>query len=198
MIFQDECYEALESISRKINTNDADMRSHVILSMIKVSSAAADVPYLPSSASALNAPSLLLALAFATLLHVNLGSSFSVSISPSWLAGALLRPLAAALIAPLSSLLILLQLVFTTSSSSTNSETMSGAAAAAWRRPTPSCSSSSPSESYSMMLLTRGSCDRPPWDVLKWSLSLLSLLPSLTLLLYLRKAIAAPLSRSGS
>ena len=33
---QEECFEALESISRKINTNDADMRSHVILSMIKV------------------------------------------------------------------------------------------------------------------------------------------------------------------
>jgi len=35
-LFQEECFEALESISRKINTNDADMRSHVILSMIKV------------------------------------------------------------------------------------------------------------------------------------------------------------------
>jgi hypothetical protein len=47
---KDECFDALESISRKINTNDADMRSHVILSMIKVSAAVADVPLLPSSA----------------------------------------------------------------------------------------------------------------------------------------------------
>ncbi len=46
---QEECYEALESISRNINTNDADMRSHVILSMIKVAAAEADVPdLLPS------------------------------------------------------------------------------------------------------------------------------------------------------
>lgn len=46
---KEECYEALESISRKINTNDADMRSHVILSMIKVAAAEADVPPLPPS-----------------------------------------------------------------------------------------------------------------------------------------------------
>ena len=44
IILQEECFEALESISRKINTNDADMRSHVILSMIKVSAAIADIP----------------------------------------------------------------------------------------------------------------------------------------------------------
>ena len=49
-LLQEECYEALESISRKINTNDADMRSHVILSMIKVAAAEADVPALPPSA----------------------------------------------------------------------------------------------------------------------------------------------------
>ncbi len=48
---QEECYEALESISRKINNNDADMRSHVILSMIKVAAAEADVPDLPPSGS---------------------------------------------------------------------------------------------------------------------------------------------------
>ena len=48
---QDECFEALESISRKINNNDADMRSHVILSMIKVAAAEADVPDLPPSGS---------------------------------------------------------------------------------------------------------------------------------------------------
>ena len=48
---QDECYDALKSISRKINRNDADMRSHVILSMIKVAAAEADVPDLPPSGS---------------------------------------------------------------------------------------------------------------------------------------------------
>jgi len=41
---KEECFDALKSISRKINTNDADMRSHVILSMIKVSAAVADIP----------------------------------------------------------------------------------------------------------------------------------------------------------
>ena len=44
VILQEECLDALKSISRKINTNDADMRSHVILSMIKVSAAVADIP----------------------------------------------------------------------------------------------------------------------------------------------------------
>ena len=48
--FQDECLDALEDISRKINTDDADMRSHVILSMVKVAAAEADVPPMPSSA----------------------------------------------------------------------------------------------------------------------------------------------------
>lgn len=48
---KDECYDALKSISRKINRNDADMRSHVILSMIKVAAAEADVPDLPPSGS---------------------------------------------------------------------------------------------------------------------------------------------------
>ena len=51
IFFQDECYEALESISHKINTNDADMRSHVVLSMIKVSAALADVPPAPARAA---------------------------------------------------------------------------------------------------------------------------------------------------
>ena len=49
--FKDECYEALVSISRKINTNDADMRSHVVLSMFKVAAAEADVPPPPASAA---------------------------------------------------------------------------------------------------------------------------------------------------
>ncbi|TRY71008.1 hypothetical protein TCAL_10692 [Tigriopus californicus] len=48
---KEECFEALESISQKINTNDADMRSHVILSMIKVSSAYANVPELKDGAN---------------------------------------------------------------------------------------------------------------------------------------------------
>jgi hypothetical protein len=49
---QEDCYDALESISQKINTNDVDMRSHVLLSMIKVATAVADVPELPVSSSA--------------------------------------------------------------------------------------------------------------------------------------------------
>ena len=48
---QEECFEALESISRKINNNDADLRGHVILSMIKVAATEADVPDLPPSAA---------------------------------------------------------------------------------------------------------------------------------------------------
>uniref|UniRef100_A0A0K2TY70 GDNF/GAS1 domain-containing protein n=1 Tax=Lepeophtheirus salmonis TaxID=72036 RepID=A0A0K2TY70_LEPSM len=49
---KEECFEALEAISYKINNNDADMRSHVILSMIKVASAEADIPDLPVSNNA--------------------------------------------------------------------------------------------------------------------------------------------------
>jgi hypothetical protein len=49
---KDECFEALKSIQEKIMSKDADMRSHVILSMIKVAKAEAlDVPPLPSSAT---------------------------------------------------------------------------------------------------------------------------------------------------
>ena len=44
---QEECFEALESISQKINYNDADIRSHVVLSMIKVSAVLADIPPMP-------------------------------------------------------------------------------------------------------------------------------------------------------
>ncbi|QQP36920.1 Uncharacterized protein FKW44_022162, partial [Caligus rogercresseyi] len=47
----EECFEALQAISYKINNNDADMRSHVILSMIKVAAAEADIPDLPASKS---------------------------------------------------------------------------------------------------------------------------------------------------
>jgi len=49
---KDECFEALESLSSKINTNDGDIRSHVVLSMIKVSAVLADVPPRPSGAAA--------------------------------------------------------------------------------------------------------------------------------------------------
>jgi hypothetical protein len=48
---KDECFEALKSIEKKIMSKDADMRSHVILSMIKVAAAEADVPPQPSSAT---------------------------------------------------------------------------------------------------------------------------------------------------
>jgi len=49
---KEECYEALQNIERKIMSKDPDMRSHVILSMIKVAAAEADVPdYYPSSAT---------------------------------------------------------------------------------------------------------------------------------------------------
>ena len=48
---KDECFEALQNIERKIMAKDPDMRSHVILSMIKVAAAEADVPPLPSSAT---------------------------------------------------------------------------------------------------------------------------------------------------
>ena len=53
--FQDECFEALQTISDKIYYNDADMRSHVVLSMVKVSAAVADVPPLPGKTAKTNA-----------------------------------------------------------------------------------------------------------------------------------------------
>ena len=77
LYLQEECFEALESISRKINTNDADMRSHVILSMIKVAAAEADVPELPPSGSGRASGLPVLVLVFNVLLiHV-----FTMSIS---------------------------------------------------------------------------------------------------------------------
>merc|ERR1711899_611333 len=42
-----ECFSALESISYKINERDADMRSHIVLSMFKVAAAEANVPEAP-------------------------------------------------------------------------------------------------------------------------------------------------------
>jgi len=46
-----ECFSALESISYKINERDADMRSHIVLSMFKVAAAEANVPEPPASGS---------------------------------------------------------------------------------------------------------------------------------------------------
>ena len=36
LCFQAECFAALESIAQKVNERDADMRSHIVLSMFKV------------------------------------------------------------------------------------------------------------------------------------------------------------------
>ena len=46
---QVECFAALESIAHKINERDADMRSHIVLSMFKVAAAEANVPEPPDS-----------------------------------------------------------------------------------------------------------------------------------------------------
>jgi len=46
-----ECFTALASISHKINERDADMRSHIVLSMFKVAAAEANVPEPPASGS---------------------------------------------------------------------------------------------------------------------------------------------------
>ena len=35
-MFQEECFAALKSIAQKVNNRDADMRSHIVLSMFKV------------------------------------------------------------------------------------------------------------------------------------------------------------------
>ena len=49
--FQVECFGALASIAHKINERDADMRSHIVLSMFKVAAAEANVPEPPSSSA---------------------------------------------------------------------------------------------------------------------------------------------------
>ena len=36
MYFQEECFEAVSSIARRINAEDADMRSHVVMSIFMV------------------------------------------------------------------------------------------------------------------------------------------------------------------
>lgn len=41
---KEECFSALQSIAHKVNERDADMRSHIVLSMFKVAAAEANVP----------------------------------------------------------------------------------------------------------------------------------------------------------
>lgn len=52
-----ECFAALESIAQKVNERDADMRSHIVLSMFKVAAAEANVPEPPPSGSPISGPS---------------------------------------------------------------------------------------------------------------------------------------------
>ena len=42
-----ECYDAVKTIADKINNRDADMMSHVIMSVFKVASAEANIPWTP-------------------------------------------------------------------------------------------------------------------------------------------------------
>jgi len=44
---KEECFAALQSIAQKVNNKDADMRSHIVLSMFKVAAAEANVPDAP-------------------------------------------------------------------------------------------------------------------------------------------------------
>ena len=44
MMFEDECYGSVKTISDRINSRDPDMMSHVIMSVFKVASAEANVP----------------------------------------------------------------------------------------------------------------------------------------------------------
>jgi len=52
-----ECFAALESIAQKVNERDADMRSHIVLSMFKVAAAEANVPEPPPSGTQIFGPS---------------------------------------------------------------------------------------------------------------------------------------------
>jgi len=72
-----ECFAALQSIAKKVNDRDADMRSHIVLSMFKVAAAEANVPEAPPEpgGSSACAPSLLLTL----LLLLLLGSTSPLS-----------------------------------------------------------------------------------------------------------------------
>lgn len=44
-----ECYDAVSTISFKINNGDSDMMSHVIMSVFKISLAEANIPWSPPS-----------------------------------------------------------------------------------------------------------------------------------------------------
>ena len=44
---KEECYDAVNTVAMKVNHHDADMMSHVIMSMFKVASAEANVPLPP-------------------------------------------------------------------------------------------------------------------------------------------------------
>lgn len=63
---KEECFAAFLSVSKKVNDRDADMRSHIVLSMFKVAAAEANVPEAPpvdaAPALAAQAPLILLAL----------------------------------------------------------------------------------------------------------------------------------------
>jgi len=52
-----ECFAALESIAQKVNERDADMRSHIVLSMFKVAAAEANVPEPPPDGAPTFGPS---------------------------------------------------------------------------------------------------------------------------------------------
>merc|ERR1712062_230114 len=44
---KEECFAVFLSVSKKVNDRDADMRSHIVLSMFKVAAAEANVPEAP-------------------------------------------------------------------------------------------------------------------------------------------------------
>jgi len=70
---KEECFAALESIAQKVNERDADMRSHIVLSMFKVAAAEANVPEPEPSGSPINGlskPALFLTMLFSlTISH---------------------------------------------------------------------------------------------------------------------------------
>lgn len=68
---KEECYTALRSIANKVNEKDADMQSHIVLSMFKVAAAEANVPEAPPSDSALSLSSSPVALAFCLALWIH-------------------------------------------------------------------------------------------------------------------------------
>lgn len=53
---KEECFAALQSIAQKVNDRDADMRSHIVLSMFKVAAAEANVPAQPKDAGWSHSP----------------------------------------------------------------------------------------------------------------------------------------------